>query len=152
MAQYGNALVKKAKTTSEQPCTFTANGVEVKLTPATVKNYLVSGNAERITDQEVVMFINLCKYNGLNPWLREAYCIKYGSSPATMVVGKETFQSGPMPTRTITANRPVSLLRPQTAKSSGAKAALCWKMNSCWAAGPRSTAKTAFTPVLPRSA
>ena len=61
MAQYGNALVKKAKTTSEQPCTFTANGVEVKLTPATVKNYLVSGNAERITDQEVVMFINLCK-------------------------------------------------------------------------------------------
>lgn len=92
MAQYGNALVKKAKTTSEQPCTFTANGVEVKLTPATVKNYLVSGNAERITDQEVVMFINLCKYNSLNPWLREAYCIKYGSSPATMVVGKETFQ------------------------------------------------------------
>lgn len=92
MAQYGNSLVKKAKTTSEQPCTFTANGVEVKLTPATVKNYLVSGNAERITDQEVVMFINLCKYNGLNPWLREAYCIKYGSSPATMVVGKETFQ------------------------------------------------------------
>lgn len=88
MAQYGNALVKKAKTTSEQPCTFTANGVEVKLTPATVKNYLVSGNAERLTDQEVVMFINLCKYNGLNPWLREAYCIKYGSSPATMVVGQ----------------------------------------------------------------
>lgn len=85
MAQYGNALVKKAKTTSEQPCTFTANGVEVKLTPATVKNYLVSGNAERITDQEVVMFINLCKYNSLNPWLREAYCIKYGSSPATMI-------------------------------------------------------------------
>ena len=38
------------------------------------------------------MFINLCKYNGLNPWLREAYCIKYGNSPATMVVGKETFQ------------------------------------------------------------
>ena len=80
MAQYGNALVKKAKTTSEQPCTFTANGVEVKLTPATVKNYLVSGNAERITDQEVVMFINLCKYNSLNPWLREAYCKVSGVS------------------------------------------------------------------------
>lgn len=55
MAQYGNALVKKAKTTSEQPCTFTANGVEVKLTPATVKNYLVSGNAERITDRKSVV-------------------------------------------------------------------------------------------------
>ena len=57
-----------------------------------VKSYLVSGNADRVTDQEIVMFINLCRFNGLNPWLREAYCIKYGNSPATMVVGKETFQ------------------------------------------------------------
>lgn len=91
MAQYGNALAKKPEKSSKI-CTFTANGAEVQLSPATVKNYLVSGNAERVTDQEVVMFINLCKYNGLNPWLREAYCIKYGNSPATMVVGKETFQ------------------------------------------------------------
>lgn len=37
------------------------------------------------------MFINLCKYAGLNPWLKEAYCIKYGNEPATMVVGKEAF-------------------------------------------------------------
>ena len=143
MAQYGNALVKKAKTTSEQPCTFTANGVEVKLTPATVKNYLVSGNAERITDQEVVMFINLCKYNSLNPWLREAYCIKYGSSPATMVVGKETFQKRADADPNYNG-APAGVIVET--------AALCWKMNSCWAAGPRSTAKTAFTPVLPRSA
>lgn len=37
------------------------------------------------------MFINLCRYAGLNPWLKEAYCIKYGNEPATMVVGKEAF-------------------------------------------------------------
>ena len=37
------------------------------------------------------MFINLCKYSGLNPWLKEAYCIKYGSEPATMVTGKDAF-------------------------------------------------------------
>ena len=37
------------------------------------------------------MFINLCRYAGLNPWLKEAYCIKYGDEPATMVVGKEAF-------------------------------------------------------------
>lgn len=70
---------------------FEANGAEVKLTPAIVKNYLVSGDKERVTDQEVAMFINLCKYNGLNPWLKEAYCIKYGNEPATMVTGKEAF-------------------------------------------------------------
>ena len=38
------------------------------------------------------MFLNLCKYQRLNPFLREAYIIKYGNSqPATIVVGKETF-------------------------------------------------------------
>lgn len=92
MAQYANSIAQKSPRQADQSCTFTANGAEVKLTPATVKNYLVSGSAERVTDQEIVMFINLCKYNGLNPWLREAYCIKYGNSPATLVVGKETFQ------------------------------------------------------------
>ena len=38
------------------------------------------------------MFISLCRYSHLNPWVHEAYCIKYGSSPATMVVSKEAFQ------------------------------------------------------------
>lgn len=58
------------------------------LTPQTVRDYLVSGDKERVTMQEIVMFINLCRYAGLNPWLKEAYCIKYGNEPATMVVGE----------------------------------------------------------------
>ncbi|MBD5464133.1 MAG: phage recombination protein Bet [Lachnospiraceae bacterium] len=64
----------------------------VKLTPNVVKNYLVSGNKDAVSLQEVVMFINLCKYNQLNPWVNEAYLIKFGNEPATMVVGKEAFQ------------------------------------------------------------
>lgn len=72
--------------------TFMANGIEVKLTPEIVRNYLVSGGGkDKVTLQEVGMFINLCRYQGLNPWLKEAYCIKYGSEPATVVVGKEAF-------------------------------------------------------------
>ena len=43
---------------------FQANGMEVKLTPSIVKNYLVSGDKDRVTDQEVAMFINLCKCFG----------------------------------------------------------------------------------------
>lgn len=70
---------------------FMAGGMEIQLTPEIVRNYLVSGTKENVTMQEVSMFINLCKYSGLNPWLREAYCIKYGSEPATMVIGKEAF-------------------------------------------------------------
>jgi len=67
----------------------TASG-QVALSPEIVKRYLVNGNGA-VTDQEVMMFLNLCRYQGLNPFLREVYLIKYGNSPATIVVGKETF-------------------------------------------------------------
>ena len=63
---------------------------KVELSPQIVKQFLVSGQGS-VTDQEVMMFLNLCMYQKLNPFLREAYLIKYGSSPATIVVGKETF-------------------------------------------------------------
>lgn len=70
---------------------YEANGVPVELDAQTVKNYLVNGNGE-VTDQEVAMFINLCRYQGLNPFLREAYLIKYDSkAPASTVVGKDAF-------------------------------------------------------------
>lgn len=72
--------------------TYKAGNADVKLSPQTVKNYLVSGDADNVTNQEIVMFINLCKYQGLNPFLREAYLIKYGSQPATIVTGKSAFE------------------------------------------------------------
>ncbi len=56
-----------------------------------VKKYLVSGDPSRVTDQEIAMFINLCRYQKLNPFLREAYLIKFGNEPATIVTGKDTF-------------------------------------------------------------
>lgn len=60
----------------------------VRLSPSIVRSYLVNGNGN-VTDQEVSMFVNLCKYQHLNPFLREAYLIKFGSQPATIVTGKE---------------------------------------------------------------
>ena len=70
---------------------YESNGESVKLSPTMVKKYLVSGGGA-VTDQEVMMFLSLCRYQHLNPFLREAYLIKYGSkSPATMVTGKEVF-------------------------------------------------------------
>lgn len=85
-----NSLAKKPVQKVEVT-KYMANGMEVTLTPGTVKNYLVSGDKERVSDQEVAMFINLCRFTGLNPWLREAYCIKYGNEPATLVVGKDAY-------------------------------------------------------------
>ncbi len=64
---------------------------EVKLSPEIIKRYLVSGDPDKVTDQEVMMFLTLCRYQRLNPFLREAYLIKFGNNPATIVTGKETF-------------------------------------------------------------
>lgn len=86
-----NRLPQNQAAKKEPSASFSVNGMEVTLTPSLVRNYLVSGDKDRVTMQEVAMFINLCKFSGLNPWLKEAYCIKYGNEPATMVVGKEAF-------------------------------------------------------------
>jgi len=84
-----NSLVEKKEKVEIK---YLANGEEVKLTPNMVKQYLVSGDANAVTNQEVMMFISLCKYQHLNPFLREAYLVKYGTkTPATLVVGKDTF-------------------------------------------------------------
>ncbi len=71
---------------------YESNGQPIKLSPSIVRKYLVSGDPTKVTDEEVVMFLKLCQYQHLNPFLREAYCIKYGQEPATMVVGKGTYE------------------------------------------------------------
>lgn len=87
----GNRLAKQEKPAGGDRVAYMANGVEVKISMNDVKNYLVSGDKDRVTVKEVVMFMNLCRFAGLNPWLKEAYIIKYGNEPATLVTGKEAF-------------------------------------------------------------
>lgn len=69
----------------------TDQGDSVKLNPQIVRSYLVSGDPSKVTDQEVMMFLSLCKYGKLNPFMREAYLVKYGQEQATLITGKETF-------------------------------------------------------------
>lgn len=69
---------------------FEVNGEAVKLSGNTVKQYLVRGNGD-VSDQELVMFMNLCKFQKLNPFLNEAYLIKFGTQPAQIIVSKEAF-------------------------------------------------------------
>lgn len=81
-----NSLVQKKSTAVE----YESNGEKVKLSPSIIRSYLVNGNGN-VTDQEVVMFLNMCRFQHLNPFLREAYLIKFGNQPATMVTGKDVF-------------------------------------------------------------
>lgn len=69
---------------------YECNGEIVKLTPSIIKKFLVNGGGN-VTDQEVTMFLNLCRFQHLNPFLREAYLVKYGQQPATIVTGKDAF-------------------------------------------------------------
>ena len=70
---------------------YDAGDVKIKLDPETVKNYLVRGNGN-VSDQEVLFFIRTCQAQKLNPLVYgEVYLIKFGSDPAQLVIGKETY-------------------------------------------------------------
>jgi phage recombination protein Bet len=63
------------------------SGSEVELSIAEIKNNI----CPKATDKEAANFLRLCQYMGLNPFVNDAYLIKYGDSPASMVVGKDAF-------------------------------------------------------------
>lgn len=84
MSELVQAPQQNALTTFE-----TAYG-SVSLSPQTVRDYLTRGN-KSLSDQEVMLFIQLCKYQGLNPFVNEAYAIKFGDN-FQMVVGYDTYK------------------------------------------------------------
>lgn len=69
--------------------TYNVGGQEVKLSFNIVRNYLTKG-CKNVPDSDVVQFIQICRFNTLNPFLGEAYLVKYDErTPAQMVVSKE---------------------------------------------------------------
>lgn len=63
---------------------------EIKLTPSIVKEYVLGNSNANITMSEFKTFTELCKCRKLNPFIKgEVHLIKYGSSPAQIVVGKD---------------------------------------------------------------
>ena len=69
---------------------YESNGQEITLTQNDVKNFLVTGDPEKVTDKELKLFLELCKAQRLNPFLREAYLIKFGND-ANIITGKDVF-------------------------------------------------------------
>lgn len=78
----------KEELKKELTVVYEVDGEKIKLTPSIVQNYIVGTDAQ-ITMPEFKFFTSLCKARGLNPFLKEAYCIKYGKNPAQIVVGKD---------------------------------------------------------------
>jgi len=70
--------------------TYQVNGQDVNLSFQIVRSFLTRGSAA-VTDAEVVQFISLCRANLLNPFIGDAYMVKYGSEPASMIISKAAF-------------------------------------------------------------
>lgn len=93
MAINDNAVAKQQPQTEEKDrgaIVYQVAGQDVKLSYQIVRNFLTKGTGQ-VTDQDLTQFISICKYNQLNPFLNEAYLVKFGTQPATMIVSKEAF-------------------------------------------------------------
>lgn len=80
---------QKAAQKAELTVSYEVDGSKITLTPSIVQQYIVGSENGTITLPEFKLFTELCKVRKLNPFLKEAYCIKYGESPAQIVVGKD---------------------------------------------------------------
>lgn len=66
-----------------------AAGQEITLTDVDLKRVICDN--PNVTDKEMKLFVELCKAQRLNPFVKDAYLVKYGDRPATIVVGKDVF-------------------------------------------------------------
>lgn len=75
---------------AEVSVVYNIGETEIKLTPTIVKEYVLGSKNADISMQEFKTFTELCKCRKLNPFIKgEVHLIKYGSSPAQIVVGKD---------------------------------------------------------------
>lgn len=68
----------------------THDAQEVRLTVKDVRDFL----CPEATEQEATMFMKVCQYQGLNPFLNEAYLVVYGHGDqrnVSIITGKDTF-------------------------------------------------------------
>lgn len=88
--QNAQAVVPAQENQGRGAVTYQVAGQDVRLSYQIVRDFLTKGGGN-VSDQDLTQFISICKYNQINPFLGEAFLIKYGQQPAQMVVSKEAF-------------------------------------------------------------
>ena len=63
-------------------------GAQIQITPQDVRHTFCPS----ATDQEVQLFLALCATQRLNPWTKEAYLVKYGNGPASIITSRAAIQ------------------------------------------------------------
>jgi phage recombination protein Bet len=69
------------------------DGQEIILSFDTVRKYLIQGNRDKVTEQELMLFLGVCKSRGLNPFKKDAYLVKYGDDPAAIITSIHYFRA-----------------------------------------------------------
>ena len=87
MGRLGNEKHKN----NDKVMNFKVGNDNVQLSINLVKRYL-SGDNPNVTESEIMYFMKLCKARGLNPYIRDAYLIKYGNQPAAIIVAKDAVE------------------------------------------------------------
>ena len=87
MGRLGNEKHKN----DDKVMNFKVGNDNVQLSINLVKRYL-SGDNPNVTESEIMHFMKLCKARGLNPYIRDAYLIKYGDQPAAIIVAKDAVE------------------------------------------------------------
>ena len=64
------------------------SGYEVTLTEDIVRTALTRGNSA-VSSKEVFLYVKMCEARKINPFLGEAFLVKYGKQDAQMVVSKD---------------------------------------------------------------
>ena len=78
----------QALATQQTSIAFTDDvGANITVTADDVRN-LICPNADQ---KEVSLFLQLCKSQRLNPFVKDAYLVKYGSNPAQMITNYQVF-------------------------------------------------------------
>lgn len=63
-------------------------GTNIQISQQDVYQYI----CDKATPQEVVFFMELCRSQRLNPFKREAFLVKYGNNPASMITAEVVFE------------------------------------------------------------
>lgn len=71
----------------DKPVKFSVGGKDVELSIALTQAYF----CPQASAAEAFVFNSWCAHNGLDPWRREAYLVKYGNNPAQMLTAKDAF-------------------------------------------------------------
>ena len=72
---------------------YESRGQKVELTAQIVRDFLVTGKKELVSDQEIYYFLGICKARQLNPFVKDCYLIKYGSEPAAIITAIDFYRS-----------------------------------------------------------